>query len=1251
MKHTFFYLAQVCAFCLLCNFSFSQSAYERGWQAFNENNREEANKLFTEATENTATAADAWLSLALLDYSMDKDAESHARFLTFLNTSSNPYPAAYALWTTSIGFSYNGKLSKLDLAAFKKMLADPNCNGTMRAMINHRMAEHLESINQWKKAWAEYAKVGSITNWQVAGTFDNTSGSGFNKTFGPIENPQADAKFQNKVEAEVSWYDVPVEKTNRWFDFDLYFSMGNSIMYAQTFVNAPSAQKAWLFSGVSGSVKIWVNDKLVVKEQEERNCDIDTYCNSIELNKGYNRILVQIGESETNAANFMLRICDENGVAIPGLTSVAEAQDYDKAESYTSESKVQFAEAYYTEVLKENPNGVLEHILLANTYLRNDKKFESRKTMKAASALAPRNTLVSIYAIQAFARDNNNTDLTKEREKLKKNDPKSIQVLKVLVDEAEDREDYDESERLVGEIEELYGNSKYLELQKLGILARKQKTEEVIDGVNEYYLKYKDDAEAVMLKYSFQSQVTQNTAASMKILQKYLKTNYNQSMEDEVINNLFDLGQASQGLAMMEKRLVNYPHSVGLISNLSTIYENLQQYARAESYAKRALEFAPYHAYYSERIASLHQQQGKNSEAEELYERAIYLDPTSYDAREQLRKLQEKEELFDQFEKVDAEKIYKESPDASKFPDDDSHMLIYDNQRLVYPEGASEEKVELLVKVFNQAGIDSWKEYRIYTSGSQRLIMDKAEVYKKDGSIIDAESNYNYAVFTDLEAGDAIHLKYRLRNYNYGKLAKHFWDQFNFQFGKPVAHARYSLLVPKDYKFQHEILNGDITPTVKDVEEMKMYVWEVRDQKSIKYENAMPPLVDIAPTLDISTLPDWKYVANWYSDLSSAHAKQDFEIKETHAEIFQDAPANLSELEKARMIYNHIVQNVSYSQVPFRQGPIIPQKASRTMRTKLGDCKDVSTLFVALCKESGIKANLLLVDTKDNGRQHMNLPSIDFNHCIARAMCDGKPYYVELTNQKLSFTSLPEMDVNARVLLIPNDVDSTFEGLTSLAPKNRPLNTLERISEVNVESTDLLVNRKTIRSGSMASSTRSTYADIGKEEQEKEMTSAIASGHTNQVKLLGLNFGNLKGREDTIHYQCKYRVSNEVNDVVGMKIFKMPWADKMSTLDFVSLETRKSPFVMFEQFGPEVVREVITFNVPAGKTLAEVPKNVKYTCTAAEYSITYVKAGNKLTATREFKLKKEYVELNEYAEFRDFFNKVMEADTKQIALK
>jgi tetratricopeptide (TPR) repeat protein len=149
------FLLNVLAGCLLfCLpvFATAQSAYEKGWTAFNENNRDEAESQFKSATENAESAPDAWLSLALLYYSMDKETESHDAFLKFLTVSKNPYPYVYSLWSTDIGFGGSSKLSKLDLAAFKKIFADKALNGTIRAMMNQRMGDHWENSNQFKKA-------------------------------------------------------------------------------------------------------------------------------------------------------------------------------------------------------------------------------------------------------------------------------------------------------------------------------------------------------------------------------------------------------------------------------------------------------------------------------------------------------------------------------------------------------------------------------------------------------------------------------------------------------------------------------------------------------------------------------------------------------------------------------------------------------------------------------------------------------------------------------------------------------------------------------------------------------------------------------------------------------------------------------------------------------------------------------------------------------------------------------------------
>jgi tetratricopeptide (TPR) repeat protein len=1230
----------------------NQTTLQQGWQAFNSNKAKEAQEYLKQAASDADTKAEAYLALALVYWNEDKTKESFTAFQNFFSATDNPYPYLYALWTSPVIFEGYDKKNDEQLKFLRKLNSESKTNGTISAMVHSMLGKHFEAIGDFKKAEDEFAQIGAINNWQVLGSFDNTSGSGFNKDYGVLANPQADAVFKNKVNADVMWFTPSFSRSDRWFDFNYYFVIESSVMYAQTFLKSETDQDVYFRSGNSGSLKIWVNDKLVTNIADERNCDLDIYINNVKLNKGYNRILVQIGESETNAANFMIRVTDKDGNVIKGLTASPAQQPYSKAGEYAVTSQGLFAEDFFEAKIKEQPTNLLNYLLLADVYMRNDKVYEARKALKQARELAPQSTFVGTRLIEAYARDKNVTDVTKEYEKIKTNDPDGAYALKGIISEAAEKEDWDEQEKLLDKYVSLYGETEYTELLKLNISAKRNKIDEVITGVKKLYEKHPDNFELMNLNYSIEKSTSKDLGKANAILESFLKNNYSDKVLVEIANNYFDLGNKKKGYELYKQRIENFPYSIGYLSDLSDLYFGAQDYSNALLYAEKAKSLAPYIGGYWSRLGKIYQAMNNETGAKEAFKKAIYYTPTNYEARTQLRKLEKKKDLFENFEKADAYDLFKKAPKQEEYPDENSLILLNESQRVVYPEGATEERDEILVKILNQSGIDNWKEYAIpFNRYRQRLIIDKAEVFKKDGNKVQAEKNNGYLVFTNLETEDAIHVSYRLENYNTGKLAQHFWDQFNFNFDYPSKISRYSLLLPASKTFKSEVLNADIKPTVKDIEDMKLYVWEMKDQPALKPEPYMPSLSDVGAILDISTIPDWKYVSNWYADLSTTLAKQDFEIKETVAEIFKDKKTR-TELQKAKMIYEFIEANVSYSNVPFMHGPIVPQKASRTLNTKLGDCKDVSTLFVALCKEAGMKANLILVDTRDNGDKHLNLPSIDFNHCIAQFKADGKTYYLELTDQKLSFGSIPVVDLNSNILFIPRDGDTAATQLSKFNSKNRPLNSITRETDLRFENNDVIFSRKSKKTGMFASQMRNDYGDAGKDKQEKAITQAIASDFTNPAKLNSLVFYDLKSLSDTVTYDYSFTIKNELTEVIGIKIFRIPWSESVRSLDFLSLETRKFPFLTWNYNASEASKEVMNIEIPKGKLLAEQPKSVILTCPAADYSLTYsTTATGKLKAVREIKYKSDIVTPEQYAQFREFFNKVAEADSKQLGFK
>jgi hypothetical protein len=459
-------------------------------------------------------------------------------------------------------------------------------------------------------------------------------------------------------------------------------------------------------------------------------------------------------------------------------------------------------------------------------------------------------------------------------------------------------------------------------------------------------------------------------------------------------------------------------------------------------------------------------------------------------------------------------------------------------------------------------------------------------------------------------------------------------------------------MTAKDKTFKYQVNNAKIDPKIEDMDDFKKYTWESKNLVSLKTETCMPPLAQIAPRLELSSIPDWQFVANWYSDLASTKAKSDFEVQEVITNLFEGKDkSKMSDIEKAKIIYNYIESNMSYSDVSFLHSALVPQKASRTINTKLGDCKDLSTLFISMAKEVGLKANLVLVSTRDNGEGVMNLPSIDFNHCIVQFQAGNTPYYIELTDTKLSFGSLPSYLKNSTCLVIPQEGQKMVSNISSLENKIRSANGSLRNSKVSFIGNDLIVDRTNYKFGESARSSRGVYADIGKEKAEEEMTKSISKDYTTAVKLNSLTFGDLKTLADTLNYNYNFTIKNAVTEFSGIRLFHLPWSDTENYLESFTTDKRNFPFNIWGLTSAESETETLTMEIPKGKVLAEQPKSVKFSCPAADYSLTYTITPAKVNVTRTMKIKHDVVPTTDYLLLKDFASKVVESDTKQLGFK
>jgi len=1229
-------------------------SYQKGWEAFLKNNREEARTSFNQAITLGESKEDALLSLCLLDWNESKLDAAFDDFCRFYELSPNPYPYLYSMSALPFLFEPNNILPQKKLAFFEKIVTNPAMNGTLKAMIYEQLGMYYEKLNNMKKAREWYAKMGVITHWQVLGTFDNTSGSGFSKDWGAVTKATANEVFKNKVDAEIKWYAPSYNKSNNWFYFDYYFSLNSTIMYAQSFVQSQAEQEVYLRTGTSGSLKVWVNDALVSTVPEERNCDMDIYACKIKLNKGANRLLVQIGQSEIDQANFLMRLTDENANPVPGLSDAANYEAYTKSEDKTNQDILPFfAEAFHVENAKQTPTNPLYPYLLAETYLRNDKAYEATKVLKGLQQLTPQSTLISYRLAESYSRARNQTDYDKEMENIRQNDPNSFYGLQEAYNEAIKSERYSNAADISKKTKELYGESNTTEDWDLNIASSQKRYPDVIAMAKVLYKKYPFSAEYMNLNFEVEKNVSKSSKSATTLIENYCHNYFSTEALENLSKLYFDQGNTEKGLGALKQRLEVMPYATGYLDNLASILFDKQRYKEALTVTDQMIALSPYLPGVYNTRGYIFKSMNQEDKAKESFRKSIYYGPTSYDSRSQLRLLEKKKEVNELFPKINLDELISKAPTSKEYPQDNSLLLLNDNQLVVYPEGAKEYRYEIALKILNKSGIEAWKEYTIgYNSNSQKLIIDKSELIKANGTKLKAETNDdNVVVFSNLEVNDILHLEYRLQDMSTGKLANHFFDRFLFQYRIPSGVNRYSILVPKSKTFNYVVQNGKIEPTISDVEDMKLYQWKSDNSPAVKSEPYMSALTNIAPTLYFSSMPDWKYVGNWYHDLSYSKFNTDYVLRETFDNLLK-GKENLSALQKVKIFYAYILENITYSNISFLHSNFIPQKASRTITTRLGDCKDVSTLFVALCHEAGINANLVLISTRNNGNNTMPLPSVNFNHCIAQLNLDNKTYYLELTDNKLPFGAALSLDLKADILPIPFVDNSTGDKILSMEMPFRPKNVIRRVHDITLLNKDIQIARKSVYYESNASALRRSYRNIGSEEQLKRISQVVASDFTVPIKVTGLKFTNLDNLEDSMAIEYNLDIKNIIQEVAGMKILNLPWTGKFASLDVVTEETRKYPLELWSFMNDDFNTEVMNITLPKGKTFVEIPQNAFYECANASYQLTFdTRTPGMVVIHRDFKRKTEQVSPEEYTAFRDFIHQVSESDNKQYAIK
>lgn len=1217
---------------------------KNAWKALEGEGQAEAEKKFKEVIAADKANTRAYIGLSLLYDMQDRKAEAWNVFKNVFTTEQNYYPYISAQWL----FTWDEKIRTGKNTGIVELLeklshgADPD--GILRAQAAEQLGTYFLNRGDLSQARGWFSKMNAVTTWMLCGPFDNISASGFEKSFPPEREFDTTKTYEGKNGIPATWFEPAAMRLDRWVDFTRYFAFQQSVFYANTFLYSQKKQQVQIRIGTSGSLKAFLNDEEIIQYFDENNNDLDTYIVETELREGWNRLLIKCGYSEITRCNFMVRITNGRGEPIDGLKISVANQTYKSKPGVAKRTIENFAEIFFKDRINAFPDHLENYLLLAQVYLMNDKAVEAELVLREALKLSPNNTIVLNKMLEAYIRGEKIDEVSQTLEKLLAVDPNLPTALLYKIQRALDAEDLDTAEETLKQLKSIQPMSENVYRQEIALYRKKKQSEKIIDLNKEAYTRHPDVWDFVFLEASFAQSKQRNTDRAKEIVGGYLRNNYN-------ANALILLAEYALASSLTEwksyyDQLVELePNAPGYHYKMARVYSSLQEYTRAEQSLKKAIAICPNSDAYWSELGDLYRIQKDILRAMPSYQTALKYNPANYDAREKLRELQGKKSVFTQFVAASIDSAIKAAPKASDYPNDNGIVLLDDSKRVVFDKGTSMLQRELLVKVFNKTGIDQYKEFGIpYNPYTETLVIEKAVSIKKDGSEVKADVARNAIVFKQLEENECVYVKWKTKNYYNGRLSNQFWDDNYFNGGYPVVYSRYALLAPEALKFKHSTHNMPDTPTKKTTEDGVLYEWSLANEPAIVYEAGMPPLADVVKTLYISSIESWDYLVDWYTDLARTKTRSSFEIREEVEKLFAGRK-NLSEEEKIRTVYNFITENIRYSSVSFRQSPLVPQRARDVLVNRIGDCKDVATLCIAMLHEVGITAHHVLVNTADQGSNANILPTISFNHAIAAVETKNGLMYLDLTANNFPFGSAPPPDVNAFSLLIKDGADKP----EYLSRKDFTSNNVFRTTAVTIVGDNAIdVKHSSKRSGAESAAVRYFYREKSQADREKGYLQGLSRDFPN-ASLKKLAFSGLDTVTNIVSTEVEFHVPDYASQSGKFKFLKLPWADKLEPNVALAGEKRTYPIVNWTY--EDTLREQLSVKLPKGFVLEDVVPKVRYASPVADYSVTYKVFGGSLLATRVFIQKKNTVQPEEYAAYKKFYNDALKEDTKQIVLR
>jgi len=317
-----------------------------------------------------------------------------------------------------------------------------------------------------------------------------------------------------------------------------------------------------------------------------------------------------------------------------------------------------------------------------------------------------------------------------------------------------------------------------------------------------------------------------------------------------------------------------------------------------------------------------------------------------------------------------------------------------------------------------------------------------------------------------------------------GTLGRYFFGRVSV----PVHHSKFTVEVPSSIPLRYvPQLLPELRPQKTETDGRVRVVFELGHMDPLETEDSyLPSDVPAYPVITFSTGTSWERVAEDYAAIVDGQIK----ISDVKAVAERLTHGKQTRFEKIQAISGYLDKEIRYTGIEFGDAAMIPHSPAETLVRKYGDCKDKSTLLVAMLRSAGIPAYIALLNAGGRMDVPADLPGLGFfDHAIVYVP-GNSDLWIDATDEFARLGQLPTADQGRLALVVRPETTALIRTPDASSQDNL----LAEFREVHLaEYGPARIIERTQPHGSSESSYRRSYADKQNKSTQDTLSSYVRS--------------------------------------------------------------------------------------------------------------------------------------------------------------